>query len=211
MVGLITPLPNAVIRDAVRPSDVVDQVLNEIGFVPTPDHGTSAPRQLTQLEKKQRCGIELQVTPSVVVDDGIPRASVVFRMECIQRIQACFEAFNLVRLAQHGAQQTAHESDDVLLQFPGSGAAAPITPTVGEGESPDALDGVHTVANPGIAVVAMDGVCRTGGQQATNGILSFKDHPLDRSIESFKNLIATAVVLGEFRRRQNHAWLDHHF
>ena len=82
---------------------------------------------------------------------------------------------------------------------------------MGEGEPPDALDGVHTVANPGIAVVAMDGVCRTGGQQATNGILSFKDHPLDGSIESLKNLIATAVVLGEFRRRQNHAWLDHHF
>jgi hypothetical protein len=56
----------------------------------------------------------------------------------------------------------------------------------------------------------MDGVCRTRGQQATNGILSFKDHPLDGSIESLNYLIATAVVLGEFRRRQNHAWLDHH-
>ena len=52
MVRFITPLPNAVIRDAVCPSDVVDQVLNEVGFVPTPDHGTSTPCQLTKLEKK---------------------------------------------------------------------------------------------------------------------------------------------------------------
>ena len=52
MVGFITPLPDAVIRDAVCPRDVVDQVLNEIGFVPTPDHGTSAARQLSKLKKK---------------------------------------------------------------------------------------------------------------------------------------------------------------
>jgi hypothetical protein len=49
------------------------------------------------------------------------------------------------------------------------------------------------------------------GNKPLMGSCRFKDHPLDRSIESFKSLIATAVVLGEFRRRQNHAWLDHHF
>ena len=79
-------------------------------------------------------------------------------MECIQRIKTVFKAFNFVRLAQHGAQQAAHERNHALLQFPGSGAAVPITPTMGQGEPPDALDGINTVANPGISVVAMNRV-----------------------------------------------------
>ena len=39
-------------------------------------------------------------------------------MESIQRIQALLEAFNLVRLTHHGAEQSAHEVDHPLLQFP---------------------------------------------------------------------------------------------
>ena len=42
MVAFITPFPDSVIGYAVSPSDVVDQILDEVGFVPTPDHGTSA-------------------------------------------------------------------------------------------------------------------------------------------------------------------------
>ena len=52
MVAFITPFPDSVIGYAVSPSDVVDQILDEVGFVPTPDHGTSASSQLTKLEKK---------------------------------------------------------------------------------------------------------------------------------------------------------------
>ena len=54
-------------------------------------------------------------------------------MECIEWIQTVFEALNLVRLAQHRTQQAAHQRDDALLQFPGSGAAVPITTPMGEG------------------------------------------------------------------------------
>lgn len=50
MVALVAPFPDAVVGGPVGPSDVEDQVLDEIRFITAVDHGAAAPRQLSQLQ-----------------------------------------------------------------------------------------------------------------------------------------------------------------
>ena len=195
MVPLVAPFPDAVVGRPIGPGHVEHQVLDEVRFITALDHGAAAPRQLGQLQQKQRGGIQLQVAPGVIGNDGIAAGTVVFGMKRVQRIQAVLEALHLFGLAQHGAHQASHQGDHPLLQLPGPAVLnTPVAPDR-QAQGPDALHGIDAVPDPGIAVVAMDGVGGACGQQATHGVLTIQDHPADRAIQPLDDGI-NAVPIG---------------
>ena len=54
MVAFVAAFPDAVIGDAIGPSDVINEVLDEVRLVATAHHREATPSELRQLEKKER-------------------------------------------------------------------------------------------------------------------------------------------------------------
>lgn len=162
VISLVPSFPDAVIARAVRLGDVMHEALQEICFITAADHGQSGLGQLGKLQEEQGCCIQLQMPPSVISHHGVSAVAVVFRVEGIKRVKAVFEPFHLVGLAHHRAQQPAHQGQDPFIQLPAAAGSFAETPSMRDGEGPDALHRIDTVTNPGIPVVAVHGVGRAG-------------------------------------------------
>ena len=197
VVSLVAPFPHSVVGSPVRPSHVEHQILDEIRFITAVNHGAAALRQLSELQQEQRCGIELQMPPGIVGHHWFTTAAVVFGMQGIQRIEAVFEAFDLPGLTQHRPQQATHQSDHPLFELPGP--AVPFTTVAADGEAqgPDALNGVHTVPDPGVAVIPMDRVGGAGGKQTTDRVLALQHHLADGAVQPFDHRLDAAVICGD--------------
>ena len=76
--------------------------------MPVVNDSEAATTELCKLQKKQRCCIQLQVSPTVIRNHRVTTAAVVFGVQGIQGIQAALEALDLLRLAHHGVQQSTH-------------------------------------------------------------------------------------------------------
>ena len=204
VVAFVAPLPDAVVGGAVGPRHVIHEVLDEISLIPALDHGAAAACELGQLEQEQGACIQLQMPPGVISHHRVPAAAVVLRMQRIEWIKAALETLHFVRLPQHGPQQSTHQGDHPLLQFPGALVVVPRAVSVGHGQRPDALNRVDAVAHPGIAVVAVDGVGGAGGQQAADRILALQNHRLNRTVQAFENGVDVLLVLLRLRCRHHH-------
>jgi hypothetical protein len=182
MVALVAPLPDAVVGDPIGPGHVVHQVLDEIALIAgLHDHQAGA-GELGELQQKEGGGIELEVAPAVVRHHRIAAGGVELGVDRVEAVQAGLEALHLGGLAQHGRKQAAHQLQHPLFELEGAAAGAPQA-AIGQGETPDALNRIHAVAHPGIAVVAVHGVGGTGRQQAAQRMLALQNHRLDLAVE----------------------------
>ena len=182
MVALVPPFPDAVIGHAVRPGDVIHKVLHEVALVARLHHHQAGASDLGQLQQKHRRGVQLQVAPAVVRHHRRPGSRVELRVQGIEGPQAALEALHLRRLAHHRREQPPHQLQHPLLQLEGP-AARPVQAPVGDRQTPNALDGVDAIAHPGVAIVAMHGVCRAGGQQPCQRMLTAENHCVDLAVE----------------------------
>ena len=187
VVALVTPLPDAVIGHPVGAGHVINQVLDEIPLVVGLDHHQAAAGQLGQLQQVQGGGVQLQVSPAVVGHHRITAAGVEFGVNRIKPIQAVLEALDLGGLAQHRVEQPAHQLQHPLVQLKGAAAVAVQAP-VGQGQTPDALDRIDAVPDPGVAVVAVHRVGGAGRQQAGDGVLARQHHLLDLAVDRLEHL-----------------------
>ena len=182
MVALVAPLPDAVVGHAVGAGHVIHEVLDEIALVAgLHDHQPGA-GELGELQQEEGGGVELEVTPAVVGHHGLAAGGVELGVDGVEAVQAGLEALHLGGLAQHGRKQAAHQLQHPLLQLEGPAAGTPQA-AVGQGQPPDALHGIHAVAHPGVAVVAMHGVGGAGRQQAAHRVLPLQHHGLDLAVE----------------------------
>ena len=210
MVSLVAPFPDAVVAGPVGPRHVIDQVLNEVRFIPALDDGQTAAGELGQLQQIERGGIQLQMPPGVIRHHRLTAAAVVFGVEGVSGVEAALEPLHFSGLPHHRPQQTAHQGQHALFQLPGPTAAVAMTSSVSEGKPPDALDGIDAVPHPGIAVIAVDGVGGAGRQQSADRILTLQHDLFDRSIQTLQDPVALAWVADGLRCRHNHEPLHHH-
>ena len=141
-------------------SEFTEQILDEVRFVGAAHHHQAGSGELCQLQQKQRGGIQLQMSPAVIRHHRCSQSAVVLRMQRIQGIEAVLEALHFFRLAQHRLKQAAHQVQHALLKLPGPAAVLAVLSTVGDGQSPHALNRIDAVPDPGISIVAMH---RVGG------------------------------------------------
>ena len=167
------------------------------------DQGEAAAGQLCQLQQEQGRGIDLQMSPTVIRNHGLPAGAVVFGMQGIEWIQAALEALHLPGLAQHRLKQAAHQVQHALLKLPGPAAVLAVLSTVGDGQSPHALNRIDAVPAPGIAVIAMHGVGCACRLQSADRVLALQHHGLDRLIQAVQPLQLLGLVFS-CRLRQNH-------
>ena len=182
VVALVAPLPDAVIGHPIGPGHVVHQVLHEVTLVLALDHHQARTGELGQLQQEQRRGIELQMAPAVIGDDGIAAGGVELGVDRIEAIEALLKPLHLRGLAQHRVEQAPHQLQHPLFQLKHPPVVAPQA-LVCQGQTPDALDRIHAVAHPGIAVVAMHGVGRTGWQQSGDRVLTGQHHRFDLAVD----------------------------
>ena len=140
----------------------MNQVLDEVRFVGAAHHHQAGSGELGQLQQKQRGGIQLQMSPAVIRHHRCSQSAVVLRMQRIQGIEAVLEALHFLRLAQHRLKQAAHQVQHALLKLPGPAAVLAVLSTVGDGQSPHALNRIDAVPDPGIPIVAMHRVGSAG-------------------------------------------------
>ena len=187
MVALVAPFPDAVVSHPIGAGHVIDEVLEEIALrAGLNDHQPRA-GELGQLQQKQGRGIELQMAPAVVGHHRIAGGRIEFGVDGVEPLEARLEALHLRRLAHHRAHQSPHQLQDPLLQLEGA-AAGPLQPPVGQGQSPDALDGIDAVPHPGVAVVAVHGAGGAGGKQTRDRMLPAQDHVLDLAVQPVEQL-----------------------
>ncbi len=110
--------------------------------------------------------------PAVIGHNLIAIGAVVFGMQGIERIKAVLEALHFWGLTHHAVEQPAHQRQNPLFEFPAALGGPPVKATMGNRQAPNALNRVHTVANPGVSVVSVHGVCRAGGKQSAHGMLT---------------------------------------
>ena len=206
MVAFVAAFPDAVIGDAIGPSDVINEVLDEVRLVATAHHREATPSELRQLEKKERGGIQLQMAPAVVGHHRVAGAGVVFGVEGIKRVKGRLEPLHLVGLAHHGVEQAPHQRQHPLLEFPGPCCGVALEAAMRHRQTPNALDGVDAVAHPGVAVIAMHGVGCAGRQEAGDGMLPAQHHPFDRCVQALQQGFARLplIEIGGNGLRQNH-------
>ena len=65
-----------------------------------------------------------------------------------------------------------------------------------QAQCPDALNGIHAVSDPGIAIVAMDRMRGAGGKQATDGVLALKHHLADGVVKPLDHRLNAALICG---------------
>ena len=186
VVALVTPFPDAVIADAIGPGDVVHEVLDEIRLIAAAHHRQSGSGELGQLQQKQGGGIQLQMAPGVIGHHRITIAAVVLGMQRVERIKTGLEPLHLGGLAQHRSEQPAHQGEHPLVQFPNTAAVLSGAAAVGHRQGPDALDRVHAISDPGIAVVPVDGVGGAGWKQPADGVLAVQNNAFNRTVELFQ-------------------------
>ena len=166
------------------------------------DQGEAAAGQLCQLQQEQGRGIDLQMSPAVIRNHGLPAGAVVFGMQGIEWIQAALEALHLPGLAHHRVEQSAHQVHHALLQLPAALAGA-FHPVMRLCQAPHTLNRIDAVPDPGIAVIAMHGVGCAGRQQSADRVLALQHHGLDRLIQAVQPLQLLGLVFS-CRLRQNH-------
>ena len=137
--------------------------------------------------------------PGVIGHHGVTTGTVVFRVQCVQGIQAVLEPLHLSGLAQHRPQQAAHQGDHPLFEFPGPAVLPSPLAADGQAQGPDALHGIDAIPHPGVAVVAMDRVGGAGGQQTADGVLAFQHHLADGAVQPLNHGIDTALIPRDFR------------
>ena len=74
---------------------------------------------------------------------------------------------------------------------------------MGNGQSPNALDRIHAVANPGIAVVAMNGVSCARRKESAERVLPLQDHGFNGAVQVLQLGQLLLVIPGN-RMGQNH-------
>ena len=70
-------------------------------------------------------------------------------------------------------------------------------------QTPDALNGVDAVADPGIAVIAVNSVSRARGEQPADRVLASKHHAINRLVER-SELLSSQLTAFKGLVRQNH-------
>ncbi len=74
-----------------------------------------------------------------------------------------------------------------------------------QAQCPDALNGIHAVPHPCIAVVAVNRVRGAGGKQATDRVLALQHHLADGAVKPLDQRLNAALFCGGLCRLFHHA------
>jgi len=140
-----------VVWSAVCSFDVVHEVLHKVNLLDRVDDMQAGSRHLSEVEEIDRRSIELQMAPFMIAHDCHAGRGIELGMNRMRRVLRVLEELDLVRLAHHGREQTAHQLDDAMLELVGATVIV-LELSIGLCQAPNSQHAVYIIANPRIAV-----------------------------------------------------------